>query len=46
MTVHTPLAAEDIRRAYRKWATHYDYTFALFSKATSKRVVQQFTQDV
>ena len=46
MTVHTPHAAEDIRRAYRKWATHYDYTFALFSKATLKRVVQQFTQDV
>ncbi|MDC0147790.1 methyltransferase domain-containing protein [Alphaproteobacteria bacterium] len=46
MTVHTPLAADDIRRAYRKWASHYDYTFALFSRANLKKVVQQFNHDV
>ena len=45
MNVRTPLATEDIRRAYRKWATHYDYTFALISRRYLKKVIPQFNQD-
>lgn len=45
MNVRTPLATEDVRRAYRKWATHYDYTFALISRRYLKKVIPQFNQD-
>ena len=45
MNVRTPLATEDIRRAYRKWATHYEYTFALISRRYLKKVIPQFNQD-
>ena len=45
MNVKTPLATEDIRRAYRKWAHHYDYTFALISRRYLRKVISQFNQD-
>lgn len=45
MNVRTPPATEDIRRAYRKWATHYDYTFALISRRYLRKVIPQFNQD-
>lgn len=41
MTVHTPLRADDVRRAYAFWAGHYDFTFALFGRRFVKRVVSR-----
>lgn len=41
MTVHTPIRADDVRRAYAAWAGHYDFTFALFGRKYVKQVVQR-----
>ena len=46
MTVHTPIRPDDVRRAYAKWASHYDFTFALFGRKNIKRVVKRVNRDI
>lgn len=45
MTVHTPIRSDDVRRAYAKWASHYDFTFALFGRKYIKQVVKKLNAD-
>ena len=46
MTVHTPIRPDDVRRAYAKWAGHYDFTFALFGRKYVKQVVEKINADL
>lgn len=46
MTVHTPIRTDDVRRAYAKWAGHYDFTFALFGRKYVKQVVEKINTDL
>ena len=46
MTVHTPIRTDDVRRAYAKWAGHYDFTFALFGRKYVKQVVERINADL
>ena len=45
MTVHTPIRTDDVRRAYAKWAGHYDFTFALFGRKYIKQIVRHINRD-
>ena len=46
MPVHTPIRPDDVRRAYAKWAGHYDFTFALFGRKYIKQVVTKLNDDL
>ena len=46
MAVHTPIRPDDVRRAYAKWAGHYDFTFALFGRKYIKQVVTKLNDDL
>jgi phosphatidylethanolamine/phosphatidyl-N-methylethanolamine N-methyltransferase len=46
MTVHTPIRPDDVRRAYAKWAGHYDFTFALFGRKYIKQIVKKLNADL
>lgn len=46
MTVQTPIRPDDVRRAYAKWAGHYDFTFALFGRKYVKQVVEKINADL
>lgn len=46
MTVHTPIRADDVRRSYAKWASHYDFTFALFGRKYVKQVVRRLNREI
>jgi phosphatidylethanolamine/phosphatidyl-N-methylethanolamine N-methyltransferase len=46
MTVHTPIRTDDVRRSYAKWASHYDFTFALFGRKYVKQVVRRLNHEI
>lgn len=46
MTVHTPIRADDVRRAYAKWAGHYDFTFALFGRKYVRQIVSKVNAEI
>jgi len=43
---YTPIRPDDVRRAYAKWAGHYDFTFALFGRKYVKQVVEKINNDL
>lgn len=46
MKVHSPIMHEDIKRSYKFWALHYDYTFAPLARYYIKRTIKLVNREI